>query len=111
MDKIASSLPLPPSVLSWWAFSDVFEEPGFPVANSSFHGGFGLLNVYQVPKPTYRAFQLLHATATQRYGVSVTGDGLCKDSVGAIAARNASNAGGSCMSFCETIAPFDMLHE
>jgi beta-xylosidase len=36
-----------PEVLSWWAFTDIFEEPGFAVANSSFHGGFGLLNVYQ----------------------------------------------------------------
>eukprot|EP00045_Choanoeca_perplexa_P005019 m.42516 g.42516 ORF g.42516 m.42516 type:complete len:419 (+) comp12885_c0_seq3:240-1496(+) len=92
MDQIRTNLTTLPEVLSWWAFSDIFEEPGFAVANSSFHGGFGLLNVYQVPKPTYRAFELLHATATERYVAMVNGTGLCQSSVGVIAARNASNS-------------------
>jgi xylan 1,4-beta-xylosidase len=43
---------------SWWTFTDLFEENHFP--SLPFHGGFGLLTVHGVPKPTYRAFQLLH---------------------------------------------------
>ena len=43
---------------SFWTFSDIFEERMFPTV--PFHGGFGLLNLQGVPKPTYRAFELLH---------------------------------------------------
>lgn len=43
---------------SFWTFSDIFEENYFP--SVPFHGGFGLLNLYGIPKPTYRAFELLH---------------------------------------------------
>ncbi len=44
---------------SFWTFSDIFEENYFP--SVPFHGGFGLLNLHGIPKPVYRAFQLLHA--------------------------------------------------
>ncbi|CAN5861720.1 hypothetical protein BH20GEM1_BH20GEM1_09680 [soil metagenome] len=30
-----------------------------------FHGGFGLLNLYGIPKPTYRAYQLLHRLGSE----------------------------------------------
>ena len=43
---------------SFWTFSDIFEENYFP--SRPFHGGFGLLNLYGIPKPVYRAFELLH---------------------------------------------------
>jgi xylan 1,4-beta-xylosidase len=43
---------------SYWTFSDLFEENYFP--SQPFHGGFGLLNIHGVPKPAYRAFELLH---------------------------------------------------
>src|SRR5215216_3849466 len=42
---------------SFWTFSDIFEENYFP--SVPFHGGFGLLNLHGIPKPTYRAFELL----------------------------------------------------
>ena len=42
---------------SFWTFSDIFEENYFP--SQPFHGGFGLLNLHGIPKPTYRAFELL----------------------------------------------------
>jgi xylan 1,4-beta-xylosidase len=51
-----------------WTFSDIFEENYFP--SVPFHGGFGLLNLHGVPKPTYRAFELLHALGTERLGVT-----------------------------------------
>lgn len=48
---------------SWWTFSDIFEENYFP--SLPFHGGFGLLNLHGIPKPTYRAFELLHHLGTE----------------------------------------------
>lgn len=59
-----------PYGLSYWAISDVFEEKFFPVSNESFHGAFGLINLHGVPKPTYRAYQLLHETGDVRLPVN-----------------------------------------
>lgn len=55
---------------SYWTFTDIFEENYFP--SLPFHGGFGLLNLYGVPKPVYRAFQLLHGLGNERLPVSGT---------------------------------------
>jgi xylan 1,4-beta-xylosidase len=55
---------------SFWTFSDIFEENYFP--SIPFHGGFGLLNLHGIPKPTYRAFELLHDIGTEQFLV----DGL-----------------------------------
>lgn len=52
---------------SYWTFSDIFEENYFP--SIPFHGGFGLLTLHGVPKPVYRAFQLLHALGTEQLPV------------------------------------------
>jgi xylan 1,4-beta-xylosidase len=35
-----------------------------------FHGGFGLLNLHGIPKPMYRAFELLHLLGTDRLPVT-----------------------------------------
>lgn len=43
--------------MSYWAFSDQFEEPGAP--NEPFHGGFGLLTVDGLPKPAFFAYRFL----------------------------------------------------
>ena len=43
---------------SFWTFSDIFEENYFP--SKPFHGGFGLLTLHGIPKPSYRAFELFH---------------------------------------------------
>jgi len=45
--------------LSYWAFSDHFEELGPP--EFSFHGGFGLLTIDDIPKPTFFLFSFLAA--------------------------------------------------
>ncbi|HHW49244.1 MAG TPA: beta-xylosidase [Clostridiaceae bacterium] len=52
---------------SFWTFSDIFEELSFP--SMPFHGGFGLLNLHGVPKPSYRAFELMHNIGTERLPV------------------------------------------
>ena len=49
---------------SFWTFSDIFEENYFP--SVPFHGGFGLLTLHGIAKPTYRAFELLHALGGER---------------------------------------------
>lgn len=52
---------------SYWTFSDIFEENYFP--SVPFHGGFGLLNLYGIAKPVYRAFELLHGLGNVFRGV------------------------------------------
>ncbi|HET9711679.1 MAG TPA: glycosyl hydrolase [Pyrinomonadaceae bacterium] len=49
---------------SFWTFSDIFEEHGLP--SMPFHGGFGLLTLHGIPKPTYRTFELLHDLGEQQ---------------------------------------------
>jgi xylan 1,4-beta-xylosidase len=53
---------------SFWTFSDIFEENYFP--SVPFHGGFGLLNLHSIPKPVYRAFQLLHRLGDEQMEVN-----------------------------------------
>ncbi len=45
--------------MSYWTYSDLFEEPGPPSA--SFQGGFGLLNREGIRKPAFFAYKYLHA--------------------------------------------------
>jgi len=45
--------------LSYWTFTDVFEEGG--AGNTIFHGGFGLINYQDIVKPTFHACRFLHA--------------------------------------------------
>jgi xylan 1,4-beta-xylosidase len=52
---------------SYWTFSDIFEENYFP--SIPFHGGFGLMNIHGVPKPSYRAFELLHRLGEDGFDV------------------------------------------
>ncbi len=56
-------------IYSFFAFTDIFEE--MQTAATPFHGCFGLLNIHGIPKPTYRAFQILHIMGTER--IPVTG--------------------------------------
>lgn len=45
--------------LSYWTFTDVFEEGG--AGDELFHGGFGMLTLPGIPKPTFHAYRMLHA--------------------------------------------------
>jgi xylan 1,4-beta-xylosidase len=44
--------------MSYWTYSDLFEEPGPPTA--PFQGGFGLLNPEGIRKPAFFAYKYLH---------------------------------------------------
>jgi xylan 1,4-beta-xylosidase len=46
---------------SYWTFSDVFEE--WDVPRSQFHGGFGLIALNGIPKPTFYAFKFFKSMA------------------------------------------------
>jgi xylan 1,4-beta-xylosidase len=45
-------------IMSYWSFSDVFEEQG--VVQNPFYGGFGLIAADRIAKPAYNAFAMLH---------------------------------------------------
>jgi xylan 1,4-beta-xylosidase len=55
-------------VMSYWTFSDVFEEQG--VVKTPFYGGFGLLAERDIPKPAFNDFALLHRLGDTRLDVS-----------------------------------------
>jgi xylan 1,4-beta-xylosidase len=61
------------AALSHWVVSDHFEELGPPPR--LFHGGFGLLSVGNLRKPTFWALRLLNRLGPRQLAVSVTGDG------------------------------------
>ena len=52
------------TMMSYWTFSDVFEEQG--VVKTPFYGGYGLIAEDGIPKPSFRAFSMLHTLGTER---------------------------------------------
>ena len=52
------------TLMSYWTFSDVFEEQG--VIRAPFFGGFGLIAAHDIPKPSFTVFRLLHGLGDQR---------------------------------------------
>jgi len=54
-------------MMSYWTFSDVFEEQG--VVKKPFYGGFGILAEGGIPKPIFNVFKLLHQLGDQRLEV------------------------------------------
>ncbi|MDE2497426.1 MAG: glycosyl hydrolase family 39, partial [Xanthomonadaceae bacterium] len=46
------------TMMSYWTFSDVFEEQG--VTRTPFYGGFGLVAERRIDKPAFNAFAMLH---------------------------------------------------
>lgn len=66
LPKLAKDVEL----LSYWTFSDIFEE--WPFKSMPFQSGFGLQTIYGIPKPAFRAYELLHRTGTSRFTVDFT---------------------------------------
>jgi len=56
------------SMMSYWTFSDVFEEQG--VVKRPFYGGYGLIAEDGLPKPAFNAFKLLHRLGDTRIPVN-----------------------------------------
>ena len=55
-------------IMSYWTFSDVFEEQG--VVKQPLYGGFGLIAAGGLPKPAFNAFKILHLLGDQRLPLS-----------------------------------------
>jgi xylan 1,4-beta-xylosidase len=51
-------------MMSYWTFSDVFEEQG--VVKTPFYGGYGLIAERSIPKPAFHVFALLHDLGDER---------------------------------------------
>jgi xylan 1,4-beta-xylosidase len=56
--------------MSYWTFSDVFEEQG--IVKTPFYGGFGLIAERNIHKPAFNAFALLHRLGSERLPVEST---------------------------------------
>ena len=52
------------TTMSYWTFSDVFEEQG--VVKTPFYGGYGLIAEGGIRKPAFNAFALLHRLGDRR---------------------------------------------
>ena len=56
------------NMLSYWAFSDVFEEQG--IVKRPFYGGYGLIAAGNIPKAAFNDFKLLHQLGNERLAVN-----------------------------------------
>ena len=56
-------------MMSYWSFSDVFEEQG--VVKTPFYGGYGLVAERGIPKPAYDVFMLLHELGEERLAAPI----------------------------------------
>jgi xylan 1,4-beta-xylosidase len=54
-------------IMSYWSFSDVFDEQG--VVRNPFYGGFGLMAADRIQKPAFNAFAMLHRLGDTRLPV------------------------------------------
>jgi xylan 1,4-beta-xylosidase len=81
---------------SYWTVSDIFQESGYPF--SEFHGGFGLLTVHGVRKPTWHAFSLLHRLGVERLEAAVTD---APAGAGAMATRTETGVQAVCWHFVQ----------
>lgn len=83
------------ALMSYWSFSDVFEEQG--IFKTPYYGGFGLMANHSIPKAAFNVFRLLHGLGGER--LSVDSDSALvtrrKDGSLAIALWNYAEPGGT----------------
>ena len=66
--------------MSYWTYTDVFEEAG--PAPSPFHGGFGLINLHGLHKPSYFAYKFLHKLGDEKLVCADANAMACRDQTG-----------------------------
>jgi xylan 1,4-beta-xylosidase len=71
------------AMMSYWTFSDVFEEQG--VIKTPFYGGYGLIAEGGVPKAAFNAFAMLHRLGDQRLQTELANALLTKRADGTLA--------------------------
>ena len=70
--------------MSYWTFTDIFEEAGPRM--TPFHGGFGMLNYQDLPKPSYYAYQFLQRLGDTELTSADPEAFVCRDGTGAVQA-------------------------
>jgi xylan 1,4-beta-xylosidase len=75
-------LPNGVAAMSYWTFSDQFEEAGIP--NKPFHGGFGLLTMQGLPKPAYFAYRFLNELGDTELRCNDSNAWACRDQRGGV---------------------------
>jgi xylan 1,4-beta-xylosidase len=75
-------LPTGVTCMSYWTFSDQFEESGLP--STPFHGGFGLLTMQGLPKPAYFAYRFLNELGDTELVCNDADTYACRDARGGV---------------------------
>lgn len=75
-------LPAGVQAMSYWTFSDQFEEAGIP--DKPFHGGFGLLTTQGLPKPAYFAYRFLNELSDTELVCEDSNVWACRNDIGAV---------------------------
>lgn len=70
--------------MSYWTFTDIFEEAG--PRTTPFHGGFGMLNYQDLPKPAFFAYQFLNRLGDTELASSDADSFVCRDARGGVQA-------------------------
>jgi xylan 1,4-beta-xylosidase len=70
--------------MSYWTFTDIFEEPG--PRTTPFHGGFGLFNYQDLPKPSFFAYKFLHQLGDTQLACADPAAFVCRSGSGAVQA-------------------------
>jgi xylan 1,4-beta-xylosidase len=73
--------------LSYWTFTDIFEEGG--AGDTVFHGGFGMINLQGIVKPVFHAYRFLAAL----------GDELLQQTPGGVVTRHSATGKLSALVF------------
>jgi xylan 1,4-beta-xylosidase len=68
--------------MSYWVFTDIFEENGPPP--TPFHGGFGLLNLQGIKKPAYFAYRFLNQLGATELKNADGQSWVCRDENGGV---------------------------
>lgn len=73
-----------PQSMSYWTFTDIFEEPG--PRWEAFHGGFGLMNYQDIKKPSYYAYLFLNRLGPVELKSNDGSSWICTDKDGGVEA-------------------------
>jgi len=72
------------SSMSYWTFTDIFEEAG--PQKKPFRGGFGLINLQGIKKPAFFAYQFLNELGPEELKNADEKAWVCRDSKGGVQA-------------------------
>jgi xylan 1,4-beta-xylosidase len=69
-----------PNSMSYWVFTDIFEEPG--PRFTPFHGGFGLVNYQGIQKPAFYSYRFMNRLGNLELADRDSLSWACRDSRG-----------------------------